>query len=225
MSEEQPLCKSKNQLKREAKINRKKEIKSLRRLQHKKKRSKRFNLKKLPEKYGTLIVDVSFCELMNEKETSSLCNQLTRLYASNRRSARPFDIIFHDPDYFLREKYLKSRYPDCERWDILWKGNFQLESSSCVYLTGDSPNVLTEFEANKIYILGGLVDRNRHKSITYEKAVGLGISTARLPIKENIALKSTHILTLIHVFEILLKFKMTNDWKKSIEDSLPQRKL
>ena len=219
------IPKSKNQLKREARIKRKKEINMVKKLQHKKKRSKRFNLKKLPEKFGSLIVDVSFCELMNEKEKSSLCNQLTRLYASNRRSPKPFDIVFFDPDYSLREKYLKFKYPDCEKWDILWKERFQSDLSSCVYLTGDSPNILMDVDADKIYILGGLVDRNRHKSLTYEKAVEMGVATARLPIKENLDLKSTHILTLIHVFEILLKYKLTNDWKKSIEESLPQRKL
>jgi tRNA (guanine9-N1)-methyltransferase len=32
-----------------------------------------------------------------------------------------------------------------------------------VYLTADSPNVLHTLEASKVYILGGLVDRNRYK--------------------------------------------------------------
>jgi tRNA (guanine9-N1)-methyltransferase len=223
--EELPPSKSKNQLKREARIERRKEIKILKKSQTKKKRSKRFNLNKLPEKYGNLIIDISFCEFMNSKEISSLCNQLTRLYAINRRSAKPFGLTYYDPGFLLRENYLKSKYPDCQNWNVLWTENFNFDISSCVYLTGDSPNVLSEVEDDKIYILGGLVDRNKHKCLTYKKAIEMGIATARLPIKENIELKSTHILTLIHVFEILLKCKLTKDWKSSIEEALPQRKV
>ncbi len=40
--------------------------------------------------------------------------------------------------------------------------------SSLVYLTADSPNELPELSADDVYIIGGIVDRNRHKA----RAVG-----------------------------------------------------
>lgn len=39
-----------------------------------------------------------------------------------------------------------------------------------VYLTADSPDTITQLEKSKVYILGGLVDRNAHKGLCFKKA-------------------------------------------------------
>ena len=41
---------------------------------------------------------------------------------------------------------------------------FPERRANLVYLTADSPNVLPEVSADDIYIIGGIVDRNRHKA-------------------------------------------------------------
>lgn len=58
----------------------------------------------------------------------------------------------------------------------------RVPKSSIIYLTGDSPNVLTTIEEGKSYILGGIVDRNRYKKLCFDKAEQQGIQHAQLPI-------------------------------------------
>jgi Trm5-related predicted tRNA methylase len=44
------------------------------------------------------------------------------------------------------------------------------DKDKLVYLTADSPNVLSKIEADKVYIIGGIVDHNRLKNATFKKA-------------------------------------------------------
>ena len=47
---------------------------------------------------------------------------------------------------------------------------FANRKADLVYLTADSPNELSELDSSKLYIIGGIVDRNRHKNICFQKA-------------------------------------------------------
>ncbi|THG11376.1 hypothetical protein TEA_018878 [Camellia sinensis var. sinensis] len=122
-----------------------------------------------------------------------------------------------------------KRLPGFDKW-IIEKENrsyieaFQDRKEHLVYLTADSENILDELDLTKIYIVGGLVDRNRWKGITMEKAKEQGIRTAKLPIGDYLKMSSSQVLTVNQVIEILLKFLETRDWKTSFFQVIPQRK-
>ena len=120
-----------------------------------------------------------------------------------------------------------------------------------VYLTSDSENTLLTLDNNTVYVIGGIVDRNRHKGIAYARARSLrsscgpigrshhpkyngttttttriSVSTAKLPLTEYIAhMPSTPVLTINHVFHILLQYRNSNnDWNAAFQAVLPARK-
>lgn len=94
-----------------------------------------------------------------------------------------------------------------------------------MYLTADSPNTITKLRRDKVYIIGGIVDRNRFKGITYQKALEQGIETAKLPLDIVLEMGSaTRVLTVNHVFEILAQFSEVKDWAQATLAALPLRK-
>lgn len=97
-------------------------------------------------------------------------------------------------------------------------------SRDIVYLTSDSPDTLTELRPYSTYIIGGLVDRNRHKGICYKRAMERGIRTAKLPIGEYMQMASRFVLATNHVSEIMVRWLQLGDWGEAFERVVPKRK-
>lgn len=98
------------------------------------------------------------------------------------------------------------------------------EDGEVVYLTSDSPDTLTELKPHHTYIIGGLVDKNRHKGICYKRAAEKGIKTARLPIGDYMQMASRYVLTTNHVVAIMLKWLEFGDWGQAFSFVMPKRK-
>ena len=99
-----------------------------------------------------------------------------------------------------------------------------IQTGEVVYLTSDSPNTLTELRPYSTYVIGGLVDRNRHKGICYKRAMERGVKTAKLPIGDYMQMASRFVLATNHVVEIILRWLELGDWGKAFLQVMPKRK-
>lgn len=179
-----------------------------------------------------LCVDCAFEEHMTDREVCSLAKQLRYCYSTNRASHKPSILTLTG----LNGKTLSllQNVSGYEEWTTYafvptqqpFEQHFAGRLSDVVYLTSDAPTTLTQLDDSKIYVIGGIVDRNRIKGATLKRAKALGVATARLPLDQHLkAMESTRVLLVNHVFEILLKCKERDgDWRKALEAVIPLRK-
>lgn len=93
-----------------------------------------------------------------------------------------------------------------------------------VYLSSDSEHTLDTLSPYTTYVIGGIVDKNRHKGLCHRRANELGIPTAKLPIGEYMQMQSRTVLTTNHVVEIMANWLETGDWGEAFLKAIPKRK-
>ncbi|KAL6069774.1 tRNA methyltransferase 10 [Balamuthia mandrillaris] len=174
-----------------------------------------------------VVIDCSFDSVMVPKEIVKLANQVARCYSCNRIADPALDLYLTGFHGQLKE-HLNNHTSGFSNWkEVHIEDKHYMEvfnKEELVYLTSDSPDCITTLDPTKVYIIGGIVDHNRLKNITYTKAQEEGIATARLPIDEYLKLSTRKVLTVNHVFEILLSYLGENDWEKAFLSNLPKRK-
>jgi tRNA (guanine9-N1)-methyltransferase len=175
----------------------------------------------------SVAIDLSFDDLMSDKDLTSTAAQLLRTYTSNRRAKRPIPLYFTSVknDSNLRKKL--DRHEGWTYWDVNVKEESYLElfdKDKIIYLTSDSDVVLDKLEKDAVYIIGGLVDHNHHKSLCLDNATKSSIRTARLPLSEHLVLKSRTVLTINQCFDVILGISEGKSWQETLIEALPKRK-
>eukprot|EP00123_Amoebidium_parasiticum_P007872 comp18425_c0_seq1/m.19663 comp18425_c0_seq1/g.19663 ORF comp18425_c0_seq1/g.19663 comp18425_c0_seq1/m.19663 type:complete len:320 (-) comp18425_c0_seq1:231-1190(-) len=172
-----------------------------------------------------VVIDADWESYMSDADIKKVLKQTERSYSANRRSDEPLQYYVTSIGHRLRA--LLDKEPDSANWDINLKSESYLDvfnKDELVYLSSESPNVLTELDTSKVYIIGGLVDHNHHKGVAYQRAIDQGIGHAQLPIGDYIKLASRKVLTINHVFEILLEWVATRNWQTAFLKVIPERK-
>ena len=171
------------------------------------------------------VIDLDFDDLMDEQEVRSLVQQLMYSYGANKRAARP--LRFHLTSLCGRIERQLRHIDGVERWQVTRSRESYLDAfprEQLVYLSSDSSELLTDLEPDTAYVIGGLVDHNRHKGLTQARAERAGVRTARLPIDEHMQMSQRRVLAVNHVFEILLHHTQHGDWSAAFAQAMPQRR-
>lgn len=164
----------------------------------------------------SICIDICDPNLMTERELKSLGYQLKIIYSDNRKHTQPANLIINNYNY------IKNCMIDSHTSWQFEKDTLDIENA--IYLSGDAEETLNVLE-NKTYVIGGLVDKNRHKNHVYNYCKANNIKCYKLPIKEYMVLNSSTILTTNQVYKILLDYNVTKDWLTAFKQNIPHRKI
>ena len=190
-----------------------------------------------------VIIDCDFEHLMDERGIKSMVRQIVDLYSINKVSTNPFRVILCGVGKQIKEGlersdyknwigievYFKEDYPTFDKFieEILYKDDKRKMNDfkyNIYYLSADSENNIETIDNNSTYIIGGIVDRNKYKGLSLNKAKELGINHGKFSIGEYLKLQSSQVLTTNHTFHILNEFSIKHDWKEAFVSIIPKRK-
>ncbi|XP_003399017.1 tRNA methyltransferase 10 homolog A isoform X1 [Bombus terrestris] len=172
-----------------------------------------------------ITVDLSFDDLMIDKDIAKLTKQILRCYTLNRRAIAPMQ--FSLTSFNGKSKADMQKHNGYEHWDVKFHAEPYLDvypKEKIIYLTSESENIITQLECDYVYVIGGLVDHNSHKGLCHKLAIQAGITHGRLPLDKFLSMKARKVLTVDHVFEILLRVSEGKTWQEAFLQVLPERK-
>uniref|UniRef100_A0A914R425 RNA (guanine-9-)-methyltransferase domain-containing protein 1 n=1 Tax=Panagrolaimus davidi TaxID=227884 RepID=A0A914R425_9BILA len=184
-----------------------------------------------------IAVDCRYIPYLSERAQNLTSIQLGYMISANRRSPNPW------PLHFINFDLNKNIFKECKRKHLGVLDNDRklsafisdknyteiFDRKKLIYLSPDADEPLKTIESDKIYIIGGIVDRVAEKNIpryaSLEMSIIDGIQSYRLPINENVNWQAgTQFLTLVTVMKILQKsFENNGNWKETMEKLIPVR--
>jgi len=175
-----------------------------------------------------LVIDLGLDYVMRQAEVSSFVSQMKSVYSQNRAQWEPFSLHLCNYDHNKPGMRELIENKDCLdwRWDVTsscFSSMFPLER--LVYLCPDAPEVATEWRHDDIYVVGGVVDREKGGGgqITLSKTKRLGIRSQKLDVDKYFKKKKSPLLTLDVMFACLVDARDSNgNWAYSLRH-IPKR--
>lgn len=168
-----------------------------------------------------LIFDCSFSHSMNSFECKNTAKQITRCIGLNR--GHPLPYVIHLCGLNVKSSfyhYLKRHIPTigvkstpfCVHEE---QPHEVIPKDKLVYLTPDSDVLLEKYNSEDSYVIGGIVDRGSQIPLMLAKAKELGIRTARLPLERYRTMRSSKVLTLDSITNIMLDVRHHGKWNEA----------
>ena len=173
----------------------------------------------------TVVIDLSFDDLMTDREISSLAQQLSYCHSANRRGSFPVNLVFSSLGGRTEAKL--DAHTGWHNWKVQRDHRSFLDvfrHADIIYLSSEAEEALDTLNSSSIYIIGGLVDHNRHKGLTHRNAVSANIRTARLPIDEHVKMSQRRVLAVNHVTEIMVNRAAGLEWPAALMKAMPERR-
>ncbi|XP_020298357.1 tRNA methyltransferase 10 homolog A isoform X2 [Pseudomyrmex gracilis] len=164
----------------------------------------------------TVTIDLSFDELMLDRDISKVVKQILRCYTLNRRASAPMQ--FSLTSFTGKSRTVMEKNNGYEHWDVSFYTMPYMNvypKEKIIYLTSESENVIDDLSQDYVYVIGGLVDHNAHKGICYKLAVEAGVRHGRLPLDKYLRMKARKVLTIDHE---------GCSWQDAFLKVLPERK-
>ncbi|XP_070558959.1 tRNA methyltransferase 10 homolog C-like [Ptychodera flava] len=178
-----------------------------------------------------LIIDHSYEDDMTMREIKALVKQLSEVLGAMKTQWEPFHMLWTDIRRGgLVENEIQRVFGDyldkllIDTTDESFTDIFPREQ--LVYLSADSPNVLTQYDPNKVYIVGGMVDLTIRPRVSLAKAKRYNIASARLPLDHYMKWGpgGGKNLTVDQMVKIMLELKKSGIWQKALKH-VPMRKI
>ena len=172
-------------------------------------------------------IDLGFESEHSAKELLSLSKQLQLSYNVLKRSLVPVHLHVTSLGSLSQHARDLIKSQGIDRWKVdqheeaPWN---VFPKERLVFLTPDAETTLDRFEDDSIFIIGGVVDRSVRKSVTLNRASEERITVRRLPIREYVPARNSHILNIDAVLATICKHRQLEDWAMALAETMPLRK-
>lgn len=172
-----------------------------------------------------ICINCAFHDEMDEIEGKSLAKQLSFVYNDIKNERAMVKLILtgidmQSPLYSYMQLFgvdsWKVHKHQENYWDIY-------DVNNVIVLSPDAELFLEDIDMDKIYVIGGLVDKHIKRNATLTQAKRYGFTTRALPIPTYFPECKRKVLSIDAVFHILVMRANNSTWQEAFQANIPTR--